>query len=109
MDYFYAGDSIAASAMHALLDDLDSVCIVRECRELEAVYSLKLTDTILRDAHSVLLCDVKKEVLLVGKTMLLDLCTMKAPLIAEVVKLDGSWPALWDTVRHLGSRQTIRL
>ena len=102
-------DGIAASAMHALLDDPDSICIVRECRELEAVYSLRLTDTILCDAHSVLLRDIKKEVLLADKTMLLDLCAMKAPLIAEVVRLDGSWPALWDTVRHLGSRHTIGL
>ena len=53
--------------------------------------------------------DVKKEVLLADKTMLLDLCIMKAPLIAEVVKLDDSGPALWDTVRQLGSRHTVGL
>ena len=53
--------------MHALLDDPDSICIVRECRELEAVYSLKLTDIILGDAQSVHLQDIKKEVLLADK------------------------------------------
>ena len=35
--------------------------------------------------------------------------TSKAPLIAEVCKQGGSWPALWDTVRHLGSRHTVGL
>ena len=93
--------------MLALLDDPDSICIVRECRELEAVYSL--TDTIFCDAHSVHLHNVKKAVLLADKTMLLDLCTMNAPLISEVMKLDGSWPALWNTVRHFGSQYTIGL
>ena len=78
-------------------------------RELEAVYSLKLTDTILGDAQSVHLQDIKKEVLLADKTMLLDLCTMKSLLITELEKLGGSWPVLWDTVRHLGSHYTIGL
>ena len=41
-------DGVAVSAMHALLDDPDSICLVRE---LKAVYSLKLTDTILGDAQ----------------------------------------------------------
>ena len=35
--------------------------------------------------------------------------TSKAPLIAKVCKQGGSWPALWDTVRHLGSRHTVGL
>ena len=35
--------------------------------------------------------------------------TSKVPLIAEVCKQGGSWPALWDTVRHLGSRHTVGL
>ena len=35
--------------------------------------------------------------------------TSKAPLIAEVRKQGGSWPALWDTVHHLGSRHTVGL
>ena len=70
----------AASTMHALLDDPDSICIVRECHELQAVHSLKLNDTIFCDAHSVHLRDVKEEVLLADKTVLLDLCATKAPL-----------------------------
>ena len=35
-------EGVAASALHALMDDPDSICIVRECRELEAAYDLKL-------------------------------------------------------------------
>ena len=35
---------VAVSALHALMDDPDSNCIVRECREQEATYDLKCTD-----------------------------------------------------------------
>ena len=48
-------DGVTVSAMHALVDDPDFICIIRECRELEAVYSLKYTDSILRGADSVCL------------------------------------------------------
>ena len=33
-------DGVAVSAMHALVSNPDFICIIRECRELEAVYSL---------------------------------------------------------------------
>ena len=53
--------------------------------------------------------DIKGAVVQADRELLLDLCTSKTPLIAEVCKQDGSWPALWDTVRHLGSRHTVGL
>ena len=40
-------DSVAVSAMHALVDDPDSTCIIKECRDLEVLYGLKYTDSIL--------------------------------------------------------------
>ena len=65
-------DSVAVSAMHALVDDPDFICIIRECRELEAVYSHKYTDSILCGADCVCLQQIKKEVLQADKTLLLD-------------------------------------
>ena len=79
-------DGVAVSAMLALVDDPDSICIIRECRELEAVNGLKYTDSILFGADSVCL----QQVLQADKTLLLDLCISRAPLIARVVKDDGS-------------------
>ena len=103
-------DAFAVSAMHALVDDPDSICIIRECRELEAVYyGLKYTNSILCGADSVCLQQIKKEVLQADKTLLLDLCISRALIIAKVVKDGGSWPPLWDSVRHLDSRHTIGL
>ena len=40
---------------------------------------------------------------------MLATCDSKAPLIADVCKRGGAWPALWDTARHLGSRHTLGL
>ena len=55
------------------------------------------------------LCDIKGAVVQADRELLLVRCTSKAPLIAEMCKQGGSWPALWDTVRHLGSRHTVGL
>ena len=41
--------------------------------------------------------------------LMLATCDSKAPLIADVCKRGGAWPALWDTARHLGSRHTLGL
>ena len=102
-------EGVVASTLCALLDNPGSTCIVQECHELESTYGLKCTDTILSDAGSVCLQDIKREVLSADKAFLLNKCTAKSPLIAEIPKQGGSWPALWDTVRHLGSRHTVGL
>ena len=34
---------------------------------------------------------------------------MKSPSIACIIRRDGSWPKLWDSALHLGSRHTIGL
>ena len=57
------------------MDDPDSICIVRECRELEAAYDLKCTDAIFSRDGSVGQQDIKKEILLADRTLLLDGCT----------------------------------
>ena len=46
-------EGIGASAVHALLDDPDSLCVVKECRELEGTYGLSCSHDILRDAGSI--------------------------------------------------------
>ena len=58
---------------------------------------------------SIRLHDIKGAVVQADSELHLVRCTSKAPLIAEVCKQGGSWPALWDTVRHLGHRHTVGL
>ena len=53
-------DGVGAATIHSLLDDPDSLCIVRECRDLEASFGTKFTDKVLSDAASVSATDIKK-------------------------------------------------
>ena len=46
-------EGVGASAVHALLDDPDSLCIVKECRELEGTYGFSCSHDILSDAGSI--------------------------------------------------------
>ena len=72
-------------------------------------YDLKCTDVIFSGVGSVGRQYFKKEILLADRTLLLDRCSKKSPIIAEVPERGGSWPALWDTVRHLGFCHTVGL
>ena len=47
---------------------------------------------------------IKKDTRKIDKDNILKRCILKAPLIAQVVTAGGSWPKLWDTALHLGSK-----
>ena len=48
--------------MRSLSDDVDSLCVVKECRELESFYGTIFTDSLLADADSLSHCVIKKSV-----------------------------------------------
>ena len=100
---------VGSATMHSLLDDPDSICIVRECRELEASFGTQFTDQLLSDADNVSVREIKNHLLETDKEKMLATCDTKAPLIANVCKCGGAWPAVWDSARHLGSRHTLGL
>ena len=95
--------------MRSLTDDIESLCIVKECRELEISYRTNFTDTILTDANNVSLRIIKKTIRGIDREKLVQKCSNKSPTIAAVVSKAGSWPKLWDSALHLGSRHTIGL
>ena len=92
-------DSISRRAFCSLVDDIESLCLVRECRELEERYSVDYTSailasnpeerqTIVRDlTHAIQQCD--QALLLQSASDMEYLCT-----IASVVKW-GSCPGSW--------------
>ena len=45
-------DRVGVVAMKSLSDDPESLCLVKECRELESYYSTNFTSEILSDADS---------------------------------------------------------
>ena len=95
--------------MTSLLEDLDLLCIVQECRDLEEEYVTKFTNKILADVDAVIMADVRKEIRKTDKATQLERCILKNPHLTEVVKRGVSWPALWDVAFHLGSRHTAGL
>ena len=82
---------------------------MKECRELEISYGTNFTDTILTDANNVSLRIIKKTIRGIDREKLVQKCSNKSPTIAAVASKDGSWPKLWDSALHLGSRHTIGL
>ena len=100
---------VGSATMHSLLDYPDSICIVRECRELEPSFRTQFTDQLLAEADNVSVRGIKNQLLEIDKEIILATCDTKAPLIADICKCSGAWPAVWDSARHLGSRHTLGL
>ena len=97
---------VGAVAMRSLVDHPNSLCLVRECRELEECFGINYTDTILAGADGVGMREIKRVVRQADRVRQLEKCTERAPLIAEVVCRGGSWMRLWDAALHLGTRHT---
>jgi len=91
----------------ALSDDLSSLCLVRECEELEEAMITNYTENILRGdvAES---REMKEDVRNNDRKRLLGQCEEKSPLIAEVAREVG-WRNLWDTCLSFGWKHTTGL
>lgn len=100
---------VGATAMRSLTDEPETLCLVKECRELENVFKTNYTDQILAGLDGVNLREVKEVFKRVDKERCLERCSEKAPVIAEVAKRGGSWSRLWDTTLFLGTRHTAGL
>ncbi len=94
-------DGIGGEAMRALSDDVNSLCLVKECRELEEVFGTSYTDVFLGGVEDVCLREVSDAVATCDKARLLKRCEKKSKLVAEIGKGIG-WARLWDSVMDLG-------
>ena len=81
----------------------ESLCLVKECQELEEGFGRSFTDELLSGAESVDFRDVRKEIRKIDREKMLEKCTEKSQLIVEVGKEVG-WSKLWDSVMDLGPR-----
>ena len=94
--------SLGARAMEALCDDAESICLVKECRELEEAFGTHYSDTIMRRGGSTVR-EMKEEFCRQDGQKLVDRCREKAPLIVEVAGRIG-WVKLWDVALDLGAK-----
>ena len=91
--------SLTGRVMLALCDDADSLCLLKEFKELEERFGSTLTDIILsRNLCSIR--EMKKETLELDKEKRGDRCLEKASMIAEVSRRIG-WVWLWDAALDL--------
>ena len=79
----------------------ESLCLVKECRELEEGFGTSFTDGVLSGAESVDFRHVRKEIRKIDREKMLEKCTEKSQLTVEVRKEVG-WSKLWDSVMDLG-------
>ena len=94
---------VGAAAMKSLSDNVESLCLVKECRELESTYG---TEDLLTDANCVSKCIIKKIIRGIDREKLVQKCSRKSPSIAGVVDRGRSWPKLciWDPDTSLAFR-----
>ena len=94
--------SLSGRTVFALSQDIDSLCLVKECRELEEGFGTHFTDNILarREVH---LKDIKASIHDHDQQQSAAKCSVKAPIIAEVAKRVG-WSKLWDVALDLGEK-----
>jgi len=86
---------VSGRVVEAMSDSISSLCLVKECRELEEMCGVAFTEKLLKGELK--WCkSLQEEIRRVDCELLLERCTVKAPLIAEVEER-GGWARLWDT------------
>ena len=104
--YSSSRTGVGTVAMRSLVDDVESLSLVKECRELEEGFGTHYVDELVsEDADAVCMKEVKKIIGARDRERRLERCTEKAPLIAEVAR-SGGWLRLWDAALDLGVRHT---
>ena len=88
------------SILLAMCDDAESICLMRECREMEECFGTHFTsDNIKKE----ITCSLKKmkKIITEADKMIIKKCGVKAPMIAKVAEYPG-WAKLWDHTLDLG-------
>ena len=78
-------DSLSGCVVLALCNEVDSICLVRECRELEECFGTHFTEAI-TSKNACSLKEMKKAVMGVDNIKMLEKCVEKAPVIAKVAE-----------------------
>ena len=102
--YFVNSDTLSSQILFALSADIESVCLVRECLELEEHFETNFTQLLLTSNSESsrqirdLISKQDKQLLLVKCSSNDDTC-----LIADIAKM-VSWSKLWDLALDSGPK-----
>ena len=98
---------VGAELLRACADDVGSLCLVKECVELEEMFGCVVVDKLLQ-GDDVDIRYVKKDISQKDRNMSIQKFKDKAPLIAEVAER-SRWPRIWDGVLEHSGRYTAGL
>ena len=100
-------ETVSSLTLASLSDDIDSVCLIRECRDLEQHFHSNFTEAILqREADT---CphprEIKKDILSRDRDLRLAQYEGRADMstVVEVERAIG-WPRLWDLALDHGPK-----
>ena len=96
---------LSARVREAFCDEVSSLCLVRECEELEEALMTTHTGSILR-GEAVETREIKEEIRKKDRQQSFSRCDEKSPLIAQVAGEVG-WGRLWDACLSLGEKYTF--
>ena len=96
-------ESICHRAFSATVDDIESLSLVKECRELEQIYKSNFTSTILC-AHGEDGLDIfqnaQKSIFKIDQSLLLQKAS-EYPFLTQIARCTG-WKRLWDDALDYG-------
>ena len=88
---------VGAPAMKSPRDDVELLCLVKECRELESTYGTRFTNDILTDANCVSKRIIKRNIREMDRHILVQKCSIKSRYIAGLVNRGGGGGAGLDS------------
>ena len=94
--------SLSGRVLEALCDDVESMCLVKECRELEESFGTQHVDAVI-GGNAATAREMKETIYREDRPTLVDRCWVKAPVIAEVARRVG-WARLWDVTLDIGGK-----
>ena len=77
---------VGAAAMRSMVDDVASLCLVKECKEHEDGFGPQFTDNLCGYADQINMNEVKKVIGQLDREKRIELCEGKAPQIAAVAR-----------------------
>ena len=92
---------LSSLVKESFCDEISSLCLVKECRDLEEAMQTEFTEGILK-GETVGARQRKKEIQKIDRDRVLARCEEKYPMVAEVAN-DVGWAKLWDTCLSLGT------
>ena len=95
-------ETVSSRTLASLSDDVDSICLVRECRDLEQYFHSNFTSAILQQEADIcpLPREIKKVILSRDRGLRLE---QHMSIVVEVKRQIG-WPRLWDFALDHGPR-----